>query len=136
MKFVTILLTTLLCAGCDRAPDTTLRSGGEESVGSGDSTGTPEPPMPTPACRCDPAKKDECPLGTDCVPYGDIKDFSSYFCMAKCTGTNELGGGYVTSCTNSDGSPAFCKYAEGYGADGYCPKCVSCELRPNTLFCE
>lgn len=133
----TLILASLLVVACDARTDTH-----DEPVPRNGETGTtsdlppPEPPMPTSACRCDPDKKDTCPLGTDCVPYLDADDKSSWFCMAPCTGyKNELGGTNVTSCTNSDGSPAFCKYPEGFPTP-YCPKCVACEERPQTLFCE
>lgn len=137
--FIIALLASLMVVSCDRPSDL---SPAQEMTPRGGESGTteippPEPPTPDESCKCNPEKEDgSCPLGTDCVPFGDQDDLDNYFCLAKCTGVSEIGGGYVTTCTNSDGSTAFCKYAEGHGPDGYCPQCLGCEQRPLTLFCE
>ncbi len=93
--------------------------------------GTGEPPTPElSGCACEP-NGPACGLGLDCVP---TPDGGGHACLAKCAGSNELGGGYVTTC------PAICFYplfSEQGTGPAYCPACINCgPVDPLSLICQ
>lgn len=90
----------------------------------------PTPPIDNSACSCDLDKPDTCGLGLDCVPWG-----KEGRCLAKCFGSNELGGGYVNSC--AEGKVACDHHPFGYPGPSYCPVCQSCQpTNPLSLICQ
>lgn len=81
-------------------------------------------------CECDP-QDPVCGPGLQCVPRGGGK----FMCLAKCSGDNGQGGGYITTCPESCFYPFFDE-KEGTGA-AYCPVCISCgPVNPLSLVCQ
>lgn len=98
--------------------DTGLSSGGME----------PENPIDEP-CECDP-KNPICGPGLQCVPRGN----NQFSCMAKCSGQNSQGGGYITTCPETCFYPFFSDKGTG---DAYCPACIACgPVNPLALVCQ
>lgn len=130
MKHI-VLLSVLIACDLQEPPPIVAPDPPVVGLESTSSASTGAPPAPElSGCACEPDGP-ACGLGLDCVP---TPDGVGHACLAKCSGANELGGGYITSCSETCFYPLF-------GQDGtgpsYCPACLGCgPVDPLSLVCQ
>jgi hypothetical protein len=121
-----IAILSLAFLACDPAQVAEFRGGSTSGT-----TGAVEPIKPNVEwCECNP-KEPLCGEGLECVPTGNG---DQHACLAKCSGINANGGGFITTC------PETCFYpflGEKGTGPAYCPSCIRCgPVDPLSLVCQ